>query len=225
MSRFPMCEKRQNPRVLMIGLAAIICVPCLAQRALTPDGPALPSSSISPVMTPSTPAISTPAVAGSSSTNFSIPGLAQLLVGVKLQLEQALPVLNAFNNSFDFISAGSLTNTTEISSTGANFSSSRGANFSSSAGANLGSTVAVPTFNTQSGSGLNAFGLPPGLGVAPVTSETLRALLVLEDDIERMLPTLNVLTGSTNISNANGLTPGFSPGVVTNVFIVPSLVR
>ena len=58
----------------------------------------------------------------------------------------------------------------------------------------------------------------PGLGVAPITSETLRALIVLQSDLQRLLPTLNSLNGSTTNFVGIGLTPGFVPGSVTNVF-------
>jgi hypothetical protein len=145
-----------------------------------------------------------------------------------MQLEQTLPVLNSFNNSFDFISVGSLTSATGTSGTGANFSSNFGTSFSGNMGANLGASLGVTTLNTQSGSSLsslNGFGLPPGLGVAPITSQTLRALLVLESDMQRMLPMLGMLTGETNSATGIGLTPGFTPGAITNVFIVPAVVR
>ena len=195
---------------------------CLAQTALTPDAPVLPPSSVSPAMTAPTPALASPlgSSATTSSTNLSIAGLAQLLTGLQGQLQQTLPVLNALNNSFDFVSVGTLTNSTGMGGTGANFSSSSGANFSSNTGANVGSSVAASTINVVGFGPLNAFGLPPGLGVAPITSETLRALLVLQSDIERMLPTLNVLTGGTNGFTGIRLTPGFGPGSVTNVFVV-----
>jgi hypothetical protein len=198
-------------------LLAFPAVPCRAQTALTPDKPALPPSSISPAATPPITALGNPA-SPLTSTNSSIAGLAELLVGLQSQLEQVLPVVNSLNNSFDFISVGSLTSTT--AGTGANFSSSHGANFSSNDGANLSSSLATPTLNAAPAASLNAFGLPPGLGVAPITSETLRSLLVLESDIERMLPTLRALNGGPNLFTGIGLTPGFGPGPVTNVFTV-----
>ena len=202
-------------------------VSAVAQPALTPDNPVLPPQSVARALTPSNPALAGPAVPtpAPASTNFSIAGLSQLLAGLQAQMQQVLPVLNAFNNSFDFISIGSLTNTGGFTGTGANLSSSSSANLSSQTGANLGTTIAVPTLNTGSGSSLNAFGLPPGLGVAPVTSETLRSLLVLESDLEHILPTLNALNGVTNAANGIGLTPGFVPGAVSNVFMVPSTLR
>jgi len=227
MNRFGIRKPWQLMPQAVLWIGAATCIRCLAQPAFSPDAPLLPPSSITPAVTPPSPAISNPAIAASvtASTNLSLSGLAQLLAGLRAQLQETLPVLNAFNSSFDFISVGSVTNMKGISGTGANFSSSSGANLSSNTGANLASTVAVPTFNTQSGLSLNAFGLPPGLGVAPITSETLRALLVLESDIERMLPTINALTGGSNVVAGIGLTPGFIPGAVTNVFMVPSVVR
>lgn len=210
-------------------LGGLMALSSLAQPALTPGAPALPPASVSPALSPPSPALGNPraAAAGTVAANFSIASLAQLLAGLQTQLQQTLPVLDAFNNSFDFISVGSLTNGTGTGTagTGANFSSSLGANFSSNAGANMSSSAAVPTLNGGSSTVLNAFGLPPGLGVAPITSQTLRSLLILQSDIERMLPSLNALNGSTNAFAGIGLTPGFMAGAVTNVFNVPLSLR
>ncbi|HTL55083.1 MAG TPA: hypothetical protein VL361_05355 [Candidatus Limnocylindrales bacterium] len=207
--------------IIFAGMSAV------AQPALIPDNPALPPSSISRAITPSNPAMAGPALPSSptAATNFSVAGLSQLLAELQVRIQQVLPVLNSFNNSFDFISVGSNTNAAGLSGTEANFSSSLGANSAAHESVQLSTSVAVSTLNSGSASSLNAFGLPPGLGVAPVTSETLRSLLVLENDIERMLPTLNALNGGTNALTGIGLTPGFAPGAVSNVFMVPSTVR
>jgi hypothetical protein len=210
--------------ITALSLAAFTTAPASAQTALTPDKPALQASSISPAVTPPATALVSSA-STTASNNSSIVGLAQLLTDLQTQLEQVLPMLNSFNNSFDFISVGSLTPTGATGGTGANFSSSMGVNFSSSAGANLSTSMAVPTLSSAPSTPVNAFGLPPGLGVAPITSESLRALLVLQSDIERMLPTLAALNGGTNVFIGIGLTPGFGAGAVTNVFMVPTAIR
>jgi hypothetical protein len=122
---------------------------------------------------------------------------------LQTNLEQTLPVISGFNDNFDFIS---------LNDTGAAFPAP--GNFASNAGTNLavnlGVNAAMPTgpglFNTP----LNrATVIVPGStpvpssaqGVSAVsfTRDSLRALLILQNDIERMLTVVNVLnSGMTN---------------------------
>src|SRR5689334_12783702 len=143
MNPVPILKRRHVMKKVSLFILVFTATRCLAQTALTPDAPVLPPSSVSPAMTAPTPALASPLGSSTSSTNLSIAGLAQLLTGLQGQLQQTLPVLNALNNSFDFVSVGTLTNSTGMGGTGANFSSSSGANFSSNTGANVGSSVAA----------------------------------------------------------------------------------
>lgn len=210
-----------------IGCIVFSLVRAVAQPALTPASPAIPPAQAAPTASPPSPAIQTSMapVTSNPSIGSSMASLVQVLAGLQIQMQQTLPVLQAFNNSFDFVTIGSLTTTNTRPGTGANFSSNLGANFASSSGQNLSSSAAVPTFNPASGAAANAFGLPPDLGVAPITGDTLRSLLVLQSDLERILPTLSALNGGTNSPVGIGLTPGFAPGPVSSVFAMPSTIR
>lgn len=198
-----------------------------AQPALGPASPAIPTIPATPTLAPPAPAI--PASLRPAATNAplgsSMASLIQALGGLQVQLQQALPVLQAFNNSFDFVTIGSLTTTNTRPGTGANFSSNLGANFASSSSQNLSASAAVPTINPASAAAANAFGLPPELQASPITADTLRSLLVLQNDLERMLPTLSALNGGTNFPVGLGLTPGFAPGSVSSAFTTPSTIR
>ncbi|HWH68499.1 MAG TPA: hypothetical protein VNT26_03900, partial [Candidatus Sulfotelmatobacter sp.] len=79
------------------------------------------------------------------------------------------------------------------------------------AGSFAGGTASV------SGGPTNWFGQPIGATAMPVTRETLRALLVLQNDLERLLPLLDTLNTGTNRTTIS-LTPGFVPAKFTNTF-------
>jgi len=185
----------------------------------TPPSPALSFGTSSSSLNPAG------VTSGSVETNLSIAALSGQIARFQNDLEQLLPLLNAFNNSFDFITTGSAFPSTSASNPGgaANSGANLAANLGSNLGSNLGANVSVPAGESLAGNAAtNALGFPPGLGVAPITGETLRALIVLQSDLERLRPTLDSLNGSTNNFIGIGLTPGFVPGSITNVFNVTS---
>lgn len=183
-------------------------LPVSAQVALTPSTPAV---STSPVLAPGSPAL-TPAATnpGFVTTNATLLSLADALVVLQTNLQQTLPVLSTFNDNFDFASFGD--NGQAATAAGGppgNFSANLATNFA----VNLGVNAAVPTggslFNgVANRTAASAAGLPQGFATVPVTRDTLRALLVLQSDIQRMLPILNGLNGG----NSN------YPGNFTNLF-------
>jgi hypothetical protein len=213
--------KRITQAALALGLAALFGTSLPAQNAANTSSTAI-QPPLSPALSSGTPALTgttNPTVTNGGTTNLTIGNLAAQLERLQTDLDQLLPLLTSFNNSFDFVTTGGFPIPTTASGGAANFSSNLGANFSSSLGTNFSTNLATPT---GSGNGFviatNTFGFPPGLGVAPITRETLRALLVLQSDLQRIQPTLNTLNGGTTNFVGIGLAPGFVPGAVTNVF-------
>lgn len=85
---------------------------------------------------------------------------------------------------------------------GANFSLNLGANSATNFSVNLGRNLALSPAPAQLPN-VPAAVTPPIPAVVPVqtnglTGDTLRALLVLQSDMERMLPILSALSGATN---------------------------
>jgi hypothetical protein len=199
---------------LIVGGMLAFCgvIQSWAQTALTPATPAI---SPAPVFVPSSPVLAptatTPAFV---STNASLIALADALVVLQTNLQQTLPVLSTFNDNFDFVSLGDNgLGATSAAAPHGNFSANLATNFA----VNLGVNAAMPTgsslFNTVANRvNASAAGLPQGFATVPITRDTLRALLVLQSDMQRMLPVLNALNnGTTN-----------SPGNFTNLFgVVP----
>jgi hypothetical protein len=192
----------------LIGISILGHLSLRAQVALTPSSPAI---SPSPLFVPGGPA-STPNAAnpGVIATNSSLVALADALIVLQTNLQQTLPELARFNDNFDFRSLGDNGQAGSANTAPpGNFSSNLGTNFA----ANFGVNAAVPTGQSPNNTIANrttvtAAGLPQGFANIPVTRDTLRALLVLQSDMQRMLPILNALnTGTTEV-----------PGSFTNLF-------
>jgi hypothetical protein len=204
--------------VFVVALAGFTAVRALAQVAIIPSNPAI--SPASPALVPSSPALSPVSVNPNLVvTNSTLVSLSSLLLSLQSNLEQTLPVLEMFNDNFDFVSLGDngVAATREQNPAG-NF----GGNFATNFAGNFGVNVATPTgpslFNTVANTvapRLNpaAAGLPGGLANIPVTRETLRALLILQSDIQHMLPVINALNAGTasypgSFTNLFGIVPG-----------------
>jgi len=227
-------------RATILTLFAFSAVTTWAQPVFSPSNPAITASPIAPAIStsPTSPLISaspgTPALTTgttdttgtvgvtnpiSGGTNFSLSDVSVLLSNLQASAQFALPALAALNDNFTFISLASTTNSDGSTGSFGNFSLNLGTNFAT----NLGVDASVPTATGTTGTDgtaavTNNFGIPGGLIAFPLTRDTLRSLLVLQNDIERMLPLLNTLNGGTNNFIGVGLTPGFAPGNFTNVF-------
>src|SRR5947209_1097237 len=196
------------------GLVCCFSLQTWSQVALIPDNPAVTPS---PVFVAGSPAIASPvATTAAVATNATLLALSDSLKLLQNNLQQTLPVLSLFNDNFDFVSLGD----NGLASTSAGVPPAPG-NFATNLGTNLarnlGVNAAMPTgsslFNTPPVATTattvpSAAGLPQGVSSLPVTRDALRALLVLQSDIERMLPVLNALNGGTTNS----------PGSFTNLF-------
>ena len=161
-------------------------------------------------------------------TNIFPAGLAARLVSLQNELQQLLPLLAAFNDSFDFIgvrASASPATTGGAASPGAagpavNLSTDLSTVSAVGLGQDLGTSLAVPTSSPLA--------LTPPAGTTPVSTgpvtavvnaevglvptlggpngavgfnsarDALRGLLILQDDIERMLPIVATVNLSTN---------------------------
>ena len=190
-------------RVLLILLTVLIVTPGSAQPALTPATPVMAPPS--PALVPGSPAIAPPTLhpAAAPVTNATLAALSDSLAVLQTNLEQALPILINFNDSFDFVS---LLNGGAASTAG---TPNPPGNFAVNAGVHFATNFAAPTGPAAAQSPAAA---SQGVATIPVTRDVLRALLVLQSDMQRMLPVLNALNGgSTNL-----------PGGFTALFSTPA---
>lgn len=172
-----------------------------SQVAMTVDTPAISPTPVSVIGAPALAAPVTTTVGVASSV--SLQALSDALVILQTNLEQTLPVVSGFNDNFDFIS---LNDTGVAFPVPGNFASNAGTNLA----VNLGVNAAMPTgpglFNTPLNRatvivpGSTAVpGSAQGVSAVSFTRDSLRALLILQSDIQRMLSVVNVLnSGMTN---------------------------
>jgi len=174
---------------------------------MTVDTPAITPTPVSVI---SAPAIAAPVTTTAGvATSVNLQALSDALVMLQTNLQQTLPVVSGFNDNFDFISVND--NGVAFPAPG-NFASNAGTNFA----VNLGVNAAMPTgpglFNTPLNRatvivpGSRAVGSAQGVSAVAFTRDSLRALLILQSDIEHMLSVVNVLN--------SGMT---SPGGGTNL--------
>jgi len=184
-------------RALVLLLAGFIVVQSSAQVALTPATPAI--SPPSPSFVPGSPALTSPTVNnGLVVTNATLTALSESLAVLQTNIQEALPVLISFNDNFDFLSLSGTGTASTAPNPPGNFAVNAGVNFATNLAVNSAVPTGLPLFNSRA----NAVAqVPPGTsqGVAtiPVTRDVLRALLVLQADMQRMLPVLSALNGGT----------------------------
>jgi len=182
------------------------------QVALSPATPVISPSPVFVADSPAlTPAGTTPPFV---STNASLAALAGALVCLQTNIQQTLPVLTMFNDNFDFVSfADNGSGSTASSAPAGNFSSNLAANYAANFGVNAATPTGPPLItSTPTQAVPSAAGLPQGVARVPVTRDSLRSLLILQDDLQRALPLLVALNGGTtnfpgSFSNSFGLTP------------------
>jgi hypothetical protein len=167
---------------------------------------------------------------GSTAGDAPLLALGQWLTNFEAELQAFLPQLAAFNSSFEISATGAMLMNAANPPThsGAllarDFSTNLGVNLSTSLGQDLSQSLATSTGGTPPGTlaiGAGGRGLlippptapaaapadAPGLASYPVTRYTLRALLVLQTDLERALAVIQTLNNggtSTNSAGVNG---------------------
>lgn len=179
-----------------------ITISSLGQTVLSPSAPALQGSAA--VAVPSSPALSldsvNPPIADGvvPGANSTVATLSALLTNLQNDLEVTLPFATAFNDSFDFSTLdtnGAVGGPIALRTNLNNSLNSLRVNASLSGSAAMASET-------------NAFAVPPGFSAFPLTRDTLRGLLILQNDIERMLPLLNAInSGNSTAPQATPLVP------------------
>ncbi|HEV2390987.1 MAG TPA: hypothetical protein VG146_01355 [Verrucomicrobiae bacterium] len=155
---------------------------------------------------------------------FSVNNLAQALESMQTNLSAALPSVAAFNDSFDFVNIGL------VSGVPATTPAPAGATISNNLAAGFGANVVLPPGATAgSGTVLPGTAGPTGFANLPLTRDSLRALLILQNHMEQMLGLLAELNGTSSnalaassIVQSNALTPGSNP--FTGAFFIAPAV-
>jgi hypothetical protein len=158
--------------------------------------------------------LTAPSTPGQATTNATLAALSDSLLALQANLQQTLPVLMLFNDNFDFVNLADNTAAPSTANPPGNFSANLGTNFAS----NFAVNAAVPTGPSLINSAPTRSTTIPvtaasqGFGAVPINRDALRALLVLQNDIQRMLPVLNALNGGTtnfpgSFSNLVGVVP------------------
>ncbi len=197
----------------------------------SPVNPGLPASPASPGLPGFTNAFGALSMTNQFGTNILPTELSPLLVNLQNDLAQLLPALAAFNDSFDFVGLGQPGGSSPASQSGVNLGSNLSGNFSTPpAGVNAGqnfSTVTGGTAGTAANrpslgglTGANA-AIAAGLtgsnaitaafngtlvGFSGASRDSLRALIILQDDLQRLLPLVSTLNGAPVGSIPGGLT-------------------
>ncbi|HWI57724.1 MAG TPA: hypothetical protein VNZ22_10895, partial [Bacillota bacterium] len=162
--------------------------------------------------------VTTPAISGSTNvssggTNLLASDLTTLLVNVEAALAQALPALATFNDNFDFVDVGTGTLSSGLTNSATNLATSFGQNLATNLGTNF--AISSTGLSGTTSSTTNVL-VVTGFGSFPITRDTLRGLLVLQNDIQRLLPLVDALNGGTNFSSTNGTVPGFGLGIINS---------
>ena len=124
---------------------------------------------------------------------FSVNDLAQALESMQTNLSAALPSVAAFNDSFDFVNIGLVSGVpaTTPAPTGATISNNLAAGFAAN-------VVLPPGATAGSGTVLPGTAGPTGFANLPLTRDSLRALLILQNNMEQMLGLLAELNGTSS---------------------------
>jgi len=187
-----------------------------AQTVFTPATPALTPDS--PILTPGSPALSVSANNGGTvATNATLEALTASLGVLQANIQRTLPILIGFNDSFDFVGLEGPGASGTAANPPGNFAANSGVNSAANSAVNSAVPTgpplitSVPTGTVPVPAPAPAANAPSqGFVTQPVTRDALRALLVLQSDMQRILPILNALnSGAVN-----------APGSFTNLFNV-----
>jgi hypothetical protein len=218
----PMLKQLYSMKLPLSIFAIVSSIPILAQPVLIPSSTAISPSSVA--------GAANVANTTGTATSFTLLDLSTVLTNLQNTLDQALPVVASVNSNLDFVGSAQngLFGPAAIAPMG-NFSSNLGNNSAANLGVNAAVSTGGSLFNTavnsaalttntavNSGAVASNTGLVPGAKFPGITRDTVRALLGLQDEIERMLPLLSTLNGGTSNSISLGLSPGFITENPTN---------
>jgi hypothetical protein len=176
-----------------------------------------PAVTVSPSFVPGSAALApTPASPAPVDTNPTLAALSQALLVLETNVQYTLPLLTYFNDNSDLFS---FNNNNVASSPPPNMSENLATNYASNFALNTAVTTGPPlissTVNRATPQPAGMTGVP-GFASLPMSRDRLRALLILQSDMERLLPLLNqVNQDAANIASI--------PGMSTNLFgLVPA---
>jgi hypothetical protein len=206
----------------------------------SPVNRGLPASPVNPGLPGFTNAFGALSMTNQFGTNFLPSDLPPLLVNLQNDLSQLLPALAAFNDSLEFVSlaepASAATSQSGVnlgSNLSGNFSSvpagiNAGQNFSSVTGGTAPVRSSIPAFNGTNGAvmaGLTggsantaAFTNGSLIGFSGTSRDSLRALIILQYDLQRLLPLVSALNGSPVESVPGSLTSTIATGSTNRPF-------
>jgi hypothetical protein len=189
-------------RTAVLLSVCLLCTSLRGQLALSPSQPAIQGTSTvfvfdSPAITP--PSLSTQ-TAVTTVSNLTLEDVSSLLTNLQSILEQTLPVLAAFNDGFDFVAVQGSGTTVQASGT-TQVTPLPSATISNLL-ARLSNRMAIgaPLPTTGPETATNTFGVPPGFSSFPITRDTVRELMILQNEIVQILPALNALNSGNNTS-------------------------
>ena len=214
-----------------------------ASRGLpaSPNQSGLPASPVNPGLPGFTNAFGGLNLTNQFGSNLVPAELSALIANLENDMIQLLPLLAAYNNSIDLSATTGVNAQTTVPTTGSNLGTSLAGNastrISGNASGNLSSSISsspnnssTTTAGTTSTSRPNSLtptgvnnpnGLQPSFGnggfnpefLSPAARSSVRALFILESDLERTLPLVNSLNGGGDLNtvlgtNSTGLQPG-----------------
>lgn len=176
----------------------------------SPVSRGLPASPVNPGLPGFTNAFGALSMTNQFGTNFLPADLSPLLANLQTELAQLLPALAAFNDSIDFQNLAPRSTANSVSQSGVNLGGNFGANVSTTPlGINAGqnfSTVTGGSTTPTSGASISGSGgstsnniaanSRAGIGFSGVSRDSLRALIILQNDLQRLLPLVSALNGS-----------------------------
>jgi hypothetical protein len=207
----------------------------------SPNQNGLPSSPVNPGLPGFTNAFGGLGLTNQFGSNLVPANLSALMANLENDMIQLLPVLAAYNNSIDLTASTGTNTQSTLPTTGSNLGTSLAGNASSrvsgnasgnlsssisstpnSSGATTVGTVSTSRQNTLTPTGVNnPNGQQPAFGnggfnpefLSPAARSSVRALFILESDLERTLPLVNSLNGGGDLNtvlgiNSTGLQPG-----------------
>jgi hypothetical protein len=193
-------------------LATLFSAPSFGQPAMTLGSPAI---TVSPSFVPGSAVLGpTPQGLPVVDTNATVAALSQTLLVLQTNVQYALPLLAYFNDNFDLFSfndtslAGNVSPPNMSQNLATNFASNLAVNTAASTGPPLITTPVNRT--TPQPTGITAV---PGFASLPMSRDKLRALLVLQSDMERLLPLLNEVNQGAPNNQALGLSTNPNPNL------------
>jgi hypothetical protein len=201
----------------VMSLAVVFTARSLGQPAMTVGSPAI---TVAPSFVPGSPVLgATPQSPSAVDTNATVAALSEALLILQTNVQYTLPLLAYFNDNFDLFSFNDNNVTGNVPPP--NMSQNLATNFASNLAVNTAVTTGPPLITTpvnrttpQSAAGITGV---PGFASLPMSRDKLRALLILQSDMERLLPLLNEVNQGALNNQGLGLSTNPNPNLFGSV--------